>query len=53
MTSESSLAAGQGFFVKTATGVTYITFNETQRKTKPVTGGVFNRGGEGNEKISI
>ena len=45
VTGESSLAPGHGFFVKTTTGVTDITFSESERKTQPGTGGTFNRGG--------
>ncbi|WP_299134711.1 T9SS type A sorting domain-containing protein [uncultured Tenacibaculum sp.] len=42
--SEASLAPGQGFFVKTTTGVTDIIFNQSQRKIQPTTGGIFARG---------
>ena len=41
---KSSLAPGQGFFVKTTTGVTDILFNEALREIQPVSGGTFARG---------
>ncbi|WP_028890489.1 T9SS type A sorting domain-containing protein [Tenacibaculum ovolyticum] len=44
VTAESSLAPGQGFFIKTTTGVSSIVFNEAQRKVQPLTGGNFSRG---------
>ncbi|MDC1162335.1 T9SS type A sorting domain-containing protein, partial [Tenacibaculum sp.] len=44
VSSETSLAPGQGFLVKTTTGVTTITFDESQRKVQPATGGIFARG---------
>jgi hypothetical protein len=44
VTGESSLAPGQGFFVKTTTGVSDIVFDQSQRKVQPLTGGTFNRG---------
>lgn len=44
VTAESSLAPGQGFFIKTTTGVSSIVFNEAQRKIQPLTGGNFSRG---------
>ncbi|CAM1354614.1 T9SS type A sorting domain-containing protein [Tenacibaculum insulae] len=44
ITSEASLAPGQGFFIKTSTGISDVIFNESQRKNQPITGGVFARG---------
>lgn len=44
VTSEVSLAPGQGFFVKTTTGVSEILFSEAQRKAQPISGGIFARG---------
>ncbi|CAM1354020.1 BspA family leucine-rich repeat surface protein [Tenacibaculum insulae] len=44
ITSEASLAPGQGFFIKTTTGISDVIFNESQRKNQPITGGVFARG---------
>ena len=43
VTGESSLAPGQGFFVKTTTGVSDVIFNQAQRKIKALTGGNFSR----------
>lgn len=37
------LAPGQGFFVRTTTGVSDFSFNEAHRTTQPVSGGIFNR----------
>ncbi|KAB1155646.1 hypothetical protein F7018_11630, partial [Tenacibaculum aiptasiae] len=45
ITGESSLAPGQGFFVKAAAGVSNVTFNQSQRKVQPLTGGNFSKGG--------
>ncbi|WP_299125319.1 MBG domain-containing protein [uncultured Tenacibaculum sp.] len=45
ITGESSLAPGQGFFVKAAVGVSNVTFNQSQRKVQPLTGGNFSKGG--------
>jgi len=40
---DASIAPGQGIFVRTTSGVSDITFNEEQRSTQPVSGGVFSR----------
>ena len=40
---DASIAPGQGIFVRTTSGVSDITFNEAQRSTQPVSGGVFSR----------
>ncbi len=45
ITEESFLAPGQGFFVKAAAGVSNVTFNQSQRKVQPLTGGNFSKGG--------
>ncbi|MDC1162042.1 T9SS type A sorting domain-containing protein [Tenacibaculum sp.] len=44
VSSEASLAPGQGFLVKTTTGVSDVTFSQSERKTQPGTGGTFARG---------
>ncbi len=44
VTSESSLAPGQGFFIRTTTGVSDITFNEAERITQLASGGTFSKG---------
>ncbi|WP_083629605.1 MBG domain-containing protein [Tenacibaculum agarivorans] len=43
VSSENSLAPGQGFFMRTTTGVTDITFDQSQRSVQPSSGGVFGR----------
>ncbi|PKH52141.1 hypothetical protein CXF68_16220 [Tenacibaculum sp. Bg11-29] len=53
VTAESSLAPGQGFFIKTTTGVSDIVFNEAQRKVQPLTGGNFSRGTTATKTPSI
>lgn len=41
---ESSLAPGQGFFVKTTGSASNMTFKQTQRMVQPATGGTFSKG---------
>ncbi|CAL2111261.1 conserved protein of unknown function precursor containing a type A C-terminal secretion signal [Tenacibaculum sp. 190130A14a] len=40
---ESSLAPGQGFFVKTTSGISALSFKQAQRKVQPAIGGAFSR----------
>lgn len=40
---ERALAPGQGFFVKTATSASSVSFNQAQRVMQPATGGAFQR----------
>ncbi|MCH2034923.1 MAG: T9SS type A sorting domain-containing protein [Tenacibaculum sp.] len=44
VTSENSLAPGQGFFIRTNAAATSITLDETQLLAQPATGGTFARG---------
>ncbi len=44
VTSENSLAPGQGFFVRTGSGASSITLDQNQRLVQPATGGTFARG---------
>ena len=46
VSSEASLAPGQGFFVRTTAAVSTLTFSESERKAQPATGGTFARGGK-------
>ncbi|WP_420553467.1 MBG domain-containing protein [Tenacibaculum aiptasiae] len=41
---ESSLAPGQGFFVRTANSGSSMTFKQAQRMVQPATGGTFSKG---------
>ena len=44
VSSENSLAPGQGFFIKAGSAASSITLDQDQRLTQPVTGGTFARG---------
>ncbi|CAL2094385.1 conserved exported hypothetical protein [Tenacibaculum sp. 190524A05c] len=50
--SAKSIAPGQGFFVRTTTGVTDVLFKESLRSAQSV-GGVFNRGTTPNPSIEL
>ncbi|WP_299125302.1 T9SS type A sorting domain-containing protein [uncultured Tenacibaculum sp.] len=54
VSAESSLAPGQGFFVKTAAGANSIIFKEAQRKIQPASGGIFSKGlGESQSAVEL
>ena len=44
VSSENSLAPGQGFFIRAGSAASSITLDQDQRLTQPVTGGTFARG---------
>lgn len=44
VSTENSLAPGQGFFIRMGSGASSITLDETQRLAQPSTGGTFTRG---------
>ena len=50
---EELLAPGQGFFVKTASDASAISFNEAYRSTQPNSGGIFARSSNENQIIKV
>ena len=53
VSSEASLAPGQGFFVKTKAAITNIDFNQDKRTIQPATGGTFGKTANTTPSISI
>ena len=51
--SQSSLAPGQGFFVRTTSGVSSISFNQDKRTTQPSTGNTLFNKGKSNPSIQL
>ncbi len=53
VSSETSLAPGQGFFVKTKAAITNIDFNQDKRTIQPATGGTFGKTANTTPSISL